>query len=131
MDLRTYFQDLRRIAAELERKFGDSGVVYVTSKFYRERNSTEGSTASATCWNAARVITDGTHRESSDEEIQKFLQHQQDELEKNIRSEQAKKQQYVVVTGNTLDSPLRPVNATVIPGQRGRPVPLAAQKDEE
>lgn|SRR5690242_17564318 len=99
MDLKRYFDDLRAKAAELEDKYPD-GVVYVTSLFYRERNSTPGATATANYKNAARVITDGTHREATEEEIEAFQLQQHRELEKNIRSEQLKKQQYVVVTQN-------------------------------
>lgn len=117
MDLKAYFQDLNLKQRELEEKHPD-GVVHVTSLFYRERNSTPGSTASATCRNAARVITDGTHREASEEEIEAFLERQRLQLEQNIRSEQAKKQQYVIVQNTT--GPQLAADATVLPAQRGR-----------
>lgn len=96
MDLKEYFRDLHAKEAELEKKYPD-GVVYVTSLFHRERNSTPGSTLSATCRNAARVITDGTHREATKEEIESFLEHQQEQLRRNARAEQANKKQYIVV----------------------------------
>lgn len=130
MDLKEYFTDFRKIEAKLSQDHPDN-IVHVTSKFYRERNSTEGSTASATCRNAARVIADGTHRESSEDEIEAFYEHQQKELEKNSRSEQLKKQQYVVVTGSPLESP----NATIVPGPRSaraqRPAPAVVAKDDD
>lgn len=116
MDLKQYFSDLRATEAELLKNHPNR-VVYVTSVFYRERNSTPGDTASATPSNAARVITDGTHREATEAEVKNFLAHQQQELEKNVRAEQQKKQQYVVVTGGT--NTLQPVNATVLPGTKG------------
>ena len=96
MDLRAYFGDLHAKEAELEKKFPE-GVVHVTSLFHRERNSTPGSTLSATCRNAARVITDGTHREATQEEIDGFMRHQQDQLRRNTQSEQMNKKQYIVV----------------------------------
>ena len=96
MNLREYFDDFRRVESQLEKEHAD-GVVYVTSVFHRERNSTPGSTLSATCRNAARVITDGTHRLATEEEIKGFLAHQQTELRKNAASEQKNKRQYIVV----------------------------------
>ena len=115
MDLKEYFKDLRTNQRKLEKKY-PNGVVHVTSLFYRERNSTPGATASATCENAARVITDGTHREATEEEIKAFYDHQRRQLEQNVRSEQMKKQQYVIVTDKS--DPFS--NATVVPAQRGR-----------
>lgn len=96
MDLKEYYNDLRKHEARLEVKHPD-GIVYVTSVFHRERNSTAGSTLSATCRNAARVLTDGTHREATDDEISSFLQRQQDELRRNAAAEQKNKRQYIVV----------------------------------
>jgi hypothetical protein len=126
MDLKLYFDDYKKNVAKLEKEHPD-GVVHVTSLFQRDRGSTPGSTASATCTNAARVITDGTHREATEEEIDAFYQRQQDELRKNIRAEQAKKQQYMVVMGE--GNPLS--NATIVPAQHGRtekPAPLSPVK---
>ena len=98
MDLRAYFNDLAGEEAKLKEKHRkDSGVVHVTSLFHRERNSTPGTVISATVHNAARVITDGTHRESTPEEIQAFKEHQQEELERSTVAEQLKKKQYIVV----------------------------------
>jgi hypothetical protein len=117
MDLKQYFSDLRAKEAELQAKHSD-GVVHVTSLFYRERNSTPGAIASATCRNAARVITDGTHRESSEEEIERFYSWQEEQLKTHIRAEQQKKQQYVIVTGGAESN--QALNATVMPAQKGR-----------
>ena len=103
MDLKEYFQDLRAEEAKLEKSHPD-GVVYVTSLFHRERNSTPGSTLSATCRNAARVITDGTHREATQEEIDGFMRHQQEQLRKNTQSEQMNKKQYIVVVDQKADA---------------------------
>ena len=99
MDLKTYYDDMRKTMADLERRHPD-GIVYVTSMFHRERNSTPGSTLSASCRNAARVITDGTHKEATQEEIDNFLDHQQDENRKNTIAEQKNKRQYIVVVDN-------------------------------
>ena len=96
MNLKDYYNDLRKVEADLEKRFPE-GVVHVTSVFQRERNSTPGCTLSAACRNAARVITDGTHREATPAEIEAFLKHQQDELRKNTVSEQKNKRQYIVV----------------------------------
>lgn len=103
MDLKQYFTDMHATEAMLERKHPD-GIVYVTSLFYRERNSTPGAMASATCRNAARVITDGTHRESSPEEVDMFFSRQKQELERNMRAEQLKKKQYFVVVNQNEQS---------------------------
>jgi hypothetical protein len=129
MDLKAYYSELSEKEAELLKGSGKNKVVYVTSKFYRERNSTPGSTVSATPANAARVITDGTHQLATQEEIAKFIKHQNDELTKNIRAEQSKKQQYVVVTSNAKaefgiddDGDAAAVaNAAVVPAQKGTP----------
>ncbi len=96
MDLRAYFNDLRGTEAELEQVAKD-GVVYVTSVFHREKNSTPGSTLSATPRNAARVITDGTHRQATSDEVKAFFAHQRKQLEHTTKMEQLKKQQYIVV----------------------------------
>lgn len=96
MDLKAYFADLRATQAKLDQKAED-GVVYVTSVFHRERNSTPGQTLSASTENAARVITDGTHREATVEEVAAFHQRQREELERTTKSEQLKKKQYIVV----------------------------------
>jgi hypothetical protein len=96
VDLKEYYRDLHAIEADLEKRH-DDGIVYVTSLFHRERNSTPGSTLSATCRNAARVITDGTHREATSEEVDAFLLHQQDQLRRNAKAEQMNKKQYIVV----------------------------------
>jgi hypothetical protein len=103
MDIVSYYGDLAKIEADLKDKFKDR-VVYVTSLFHRERNSTAGAVLSATPHNAARVITDGTHRLSTKEEIEDFLQHQQEELERSTISEQAKKKQYIVVVDQKVGS---------------------------
>lgn len=113
MDLRQYFTDKKAKQAELEKKFSD-GVVHVTSVFYRERNSTAGATSSATVENAARVITDGTHREATEDEIAAFYARQKSDLEKHIRAEQVKKQQYVVVTQGEF-APVREIPSAVVP----------------
>jgi hypothetical protein len=96
MDLNAYFTDKRACEAELRRD-NPNGVVYITSLFHRDRNSTAGATVSASCSNAARVITDGTHRVSTPEEVRTFIAHQQEELRRNTVSEQMNKKQYFVV----------------------------------
>lgn len=103
MDLQSYFKDMHTEQAKLEKEFPE-GVVHVTSLFHRDRNSTPGSTLSANHRNAARVITDGTHRRATTEEIKGFAQHQQDELVKNTHSEQLKKKQYIVVMDDRVSS---------------------------
>ena len=117
MDLKSYFDDLHKAEAEFEKKHPD-GVVYVTSMFHRERNSTPGRTISASCRNAARVIADGTHREASKEEVDAFLAHQEDELRRNTSAEQKNKRQYIVV----VDSDRQAAPVGVFPG-----VPEVAQ----
>ena len=120
MDLREYFGDLHKAESLLERAHPD-GIVYVTSLFHRERNSTPGSTMSASCRNAARVITDGTHREATQEEIEAFMAHQQSELRKNTRSEQMNKKQYIVVVDQKEQlGQLEPVLAGVGGGDTGQ-----------
>ena len=71
MDLRAYFDDMNSKEAEFKVKYKEN-IVHVTSLFHRERNSTAGNVISATRHNAARVITDGTHRESTPEEVAQF-----------------------------------------------------------
>jgi hypothetical protein len=96
MDLNAYFTDKRATEAELRREY-PKNVVYITSLFHRDRNSTAGATMSASWNNAARVITDGTHRLATEKEVKEFLAHQQEELHKNTVSEQMNKKQYFVV----------------------------------
>lgn len=105
MDLKEYYKDLHQQEAELSRRFPD-GEVHVTSVYNRERNSKAGRTVSATCYNAARVITDGTHRESTAAERESFFALQERNRITAIRQEQMKKQQYVVVV-----DPDQPANA--------------------
>lgn len=100
MNLKEYYSDMGREKAKLEQKHPD-GVVYVTSLYSRDRNSTPGCTLSASCYNAARVITDGTHRESTREEVDGFLNHQQSQRVMVAKAEQLKKQQYMIVVDQT------------------------------
>lgn len=96
MDLKEYFADKRTVEAQLEREFPND-IVYVTSVRHREKNSVAGQTLSATHANAARVITDGTHRLATAEEVRGFLELQNSNRLKSVKAEQAKKQQYIVV----------------------------------
>jgi hypothetical protein len=104
VDLKSYFNDKRAVEAELERSY-PGGVVYVTSLFHRERNSTPGCTLSASWSNAARVLTDGTHRLATPEEVDAFLKRQQENLRRNTASEQMNKKQYIVVVDQHQDNP--------------------------
>jgi hypothetical protein len=105
MNLAEYYSDKKKEIAGLEKLANSEaspavtadGVVYVTSLFHRERNSTAGCTLTASISNAARVITDGTHRVATEAEIKAFLNHQQKEFVKNSASEQKNKRQYIVV----------------------------------
>jgi hypothetical protein len=98
MDLKEYFGAIRTEAARLEKSDHDrKGFIHVTSIFHRERNSTAGRTYSATYLNAARVITDNTHREATRAEVDGFFAHQDQELRKNMAMEQKNKKQYIVV----------------------------------
>ena len=124
MDLKEYFKDARAEEARLEAKHKD-GVVHTTSLYHRERGSTAGATASATCRNAARVITDGTHREATEEEIDRFLQHQQDQLRRNSAAEQANKKQYIVVVNQKDGESPEAVFAGGV--EAGRPVAAAVR----
>lgn len=107
MDLKEYYKDLHATEAQLEKEFPDD-IVYVTSVRHREKNSVAGQTLSATHANAARVITDGTHRLSTPQEVRDFLALQNANRMKSVKAEQAKKQQYVVVMdgGNPADAGL-------------------------
>lgn len=96
MDIKEYYRDLHKTAAELERK-NPERIVHVTSVYNREKNATAGCTLSATPENAARVITDGTHREATKEEVAAFLTLQENNRIKAVKSEQAKNKQFVVV----------------------------------
>jgi hypothetical protein len=124
MDLHRYYEDLRTTEADLS-KANRTNVVYVTSLFHRDRNSTEGQTHSASCRNAARVITDGTHRVATEAEIAAFLAHQQEELQRNTLSEQGKKQVLFVVADPTQGKGPAPKPA---PAPAPAPVPVAATK---
>lgn len=98
MDLRQYYNDLRAKESELEKVAkAQDGVVYVTSVFHREKNSTAGATLGASPRNAARVITDGTHRDATEDEVRAFYIRQQEQLSATTKMEQMKKKQYIVV----------------------------------
>lgn len=96
MDLKEYYRDLHATEAQLEKEF-PGGIVYVTSVRHREKNSVAGQTLSASYANAARVITDGTHRLSTPDEVRGFIELQKNNRMKSAQAEQAKKQQYIVV----------------------------------
>jgi hypothetical protein len=119
MDLRSYFDDLHKEEAAFTREF-PNGVVYVTSLFHRERNSTPGRTHSANWRNAARVVADGTHRRATQDEIDSFLAHQEEELAKNSVAEQKNKRQYIVV----VDGDKKPASAVVEEGKSVRTAPF-------
>jgi len=127
VNLQEYYGDLRAKRAELERKY-PSGEVFVTSLFHRERNSTAGAVCSATLYNAARVITDGTHREATKEEIDLFLQHQQDQLRRNTAAEQATRKQFIVVLDkDNLPATLTPPPPAQAQPATGKPQPVGAK----
>lgn len=121
-NIREYYTDLRNTEKEFQRNY-PAGVVHVTSLFNRDRGSTAGTTTSATCYNAARVVTDGTHRLSTPEEIEAFEAHQQRELIRNQAAEQRNKKQYLVVLNQdnqaaaTIAAPTqpKPSQAPVLP----------------
>jgi len=96
MDLREYFGELRVTEKDLEKKHPNR-VVYVTSVKNSMKNSTPGATFSTTPYNAARGITDETHRLATDDEIQAFIDHQERNRVTNQRSEASKKKEIVVV----------------------------------
>lgn len=96
MNMRDYYSDKLLEERRLRDKH-PNGVVFVTSVFNRDRSSVAGQTLSATCSNAARVITDGTHRESTKDEIKAFITHQQQQKVSLALAEQKNKQQYVMV----------------------------------
>jgi len=96
MDIKQYYGDISKKRAELEEAY-ESGEVYLTSLFHREKNSTAGQVSTATPENAARVLVDGTHKLSSEDEVaayKKLLERNRTEIAK---AEQLKKQQYIVV----------------------------------
>ena len=97
MDAKEYFQDLRQTEAGLMKK-NKSNLVYVTYVKNREKNSTAGSTMSADAYNTALVITDGTHRIATSEEIRGFIDLQERNRVTAIKAEQRKRQQLVVLT---------------------------------
>jgi hypothetical protein len=123
MNLKDYFDDLHKAETALERDHPE-GIVFVTSLFHRERNSTPGCTMSASCRNAARVITDGTHREATQEEIKAFFARQDSELRKNVQNEQRNKRQYIVVVDQKADAEAAMASAGQQP-PASMPPPLA------
>lgn len=96
MDLREYFQNIRRNEKVLETEHPDH-VVYITSLKNSSKNSVPGTTMSATPYNAARGIVDETHRVATDEEIKAFFAHQEANRVDNQKSEARKKKEIVVV----------------------------------
>ena len=123
MDLRAYYNDKHAKMAELE-KSSPNGAVYVTSLFNRERNSQAGATLSATIENAARVITDGTHRLATQEEVDAFIKMQEKNRAAVARSEQERTKQVVVFVDER-----QSVRATQ--GQYEVPVAVATVPAEE
>lgn len=103
MDLKEYFDDVKNKEKELikEEDPKEPGVTYVMSLYNREKNSVGGCVLAAAHKNAARVITDGTHRKATQDEIDAFLQHQEANKLRSTRSEQSKNRQYVVVVDPT------------------------------
>ena len=96
MDLVEYFRNVRSEEKLLDQKHPNR-VVYITSVKNSAKNSLAGMTVSATPYNAARAITDETHREASDTEIKLFLEHQERNRLDTQRSETRKKKEIVVV----------------------------------
>lgn len=96
MDLREYFGELRKTETRLIDKFPNR-VVFVTSVKNSSKNSTAGATYSTTPYNAARGLTDETHRESTTDEIEAFMAHQENNRVETQRSEAKKRKEIVVV----------------------------------
>lgn len=99
-DIAKFYSDLRKLQASLEAEY-PTGVVHVTSVENRQLNSLPGVTLSATAYNAARVITEGTHRLATKEEIAAFHTLQQDNHREASMAEQRRNKQFVVVVDPT------------------------------
>lgn len=116
MDLIQYFSDLNKTQSQLERDLPNQPI-YITSVFNRDRNSTAGTTYTASPRNAARVITDGTHRLATPVEIAAFEELQQRNLEATLKSEQRKNKQFVVMVDpaaaglSNFAPPMKPASA--------------------
>ena len=121
MDLKEYYTERRTLEADLEKEFPED-IVYVTSVRHRERNSLAGKTLSASYANAARVITDGTHRLSTASEVRGFLDLQNQNRMRAVKAEQAKKQQYIVVMDdkNPTDAGLEGANHRQLSAEAGK-----------
>lgn len=113
MDIQAYYKDVRKLEKKYEEEVAPKhgGVVYVTSRYHREKNSVEGRTLSATPWNAARVVTDDTHRLATEDEIKAFLAHQETERVKHTKMEQTRQKQYIVLVDQA-----QPGEAAVLQG---------------
>jgi len=127
MDVRQYYSDRRKIAVDLVKQFPD-GIVYITSIFNRERNTTEGATCSVGIDNATRCLVEGTHRLATEEEIDRFNQLQETNRVEAAKGEQRKRQQYVVVV-NEGDPSLNPLTASAKHGT-GTPIEVGGKKSK-
>jgi hypothetical protein len=96
MDVQQYWQDVKQKAEEISKKCPD-GIVFLTSRHNRERNTTAGVVCTAHISHAAELLTNNTHDLATEDEIRAYKD-RQGEIKKGILStEISKRQQYVMV----------------------------------
>lgn len=103
MQVKEYYSDIHKLQRELEEEF-ESGEIFLTSVFNRDKNSVAGCVSTASPENAARVIVDGTHRLSTDDEVKEYKKMLEDNRVAIAKAEQQKKQQYIVVVDQKADN---------------------------
>ena len=84
-------------------KFVDNNPVYCTSLQNRDRGTTEGSVVLMTIQMAGQRFVEQTHRLSTDEEIQTYLENGAKERQEIIRADRKRRMSYVQEVGPRLD----------------------------
>lgn len=96
MDVRQYWDDVNRMAAEMMPKFPE-GVVYIVSRANRERNTTAGMICTVSVPHAAECLVNNTHDVATPEQIRAYREKQGEIKQQILQNELSKKQQFVMV----------------------------------
>lgn len=93
-----YYATIRAKGDELTKQ-NPSGFCLIVSVHNLQKNSTAGNIAEVSNYNAARFITEGTHRVATDTEVQTYQQQQSSIRARNHNDELARlKEEFAAVT---------------------------------
>lgn len=116
MDVRQYWQDVVEKTRALAPDHPD-GVVHLSSRHNREKNTTSGMICTASIEHAAECLVNNTHDLATPEQIRAHKERQEGVKKSILNAEISKKQQFVMVVDRD-DA-----------ASKGIPMPLGAESE--